>query len=158
MTKKLVDKCVALWYTTTKDLVRMKGKAMKKDSKTKKLTELEAVIMEAVWNLEQGSVRDVQEYLRNTRPMARNTVLTMMGILRDKGFLVSTREGRADIYRPKISRDQMSRHSLNDILTRFFDGSAFALVSQLLDSEKVEADEIKAIRKEVNRRLKEDAE
>jgi len=110
--------------------------------------------MDAVWTLEQATVREVQEHLQHSRPMARNTVLTMMGILRDKGFLVSTREGRADVYHPKVSRNQVSSHSLSDVLDRFFGGSAFALVSQLLDSTEVGVEEIKAIRKEINRRLK----
>ena len=58
---------------------------------SRKLTELESVIMDAVWTLEQATVRDIQEHLKAVRPMARNTVLTMMGILRDKGFLSSVR-------------------------------------------------------------------
>ena len=86
--------------------------------------------------------------------MARNTVLTMMGILRDKGFLSSIRKGRTDLYRPTVSREQVSGNLLHDVMNRFFGGSAHALVSQLLDSEEVDAKEIKAIRKEINQRLK----
>ncbi len=127
---------------------------MANTNKNKKLTELESVIMEAVWTLEQATVRDVQEHLKLSRPMARNTVLTMMGILREKGFLSSTREGRADVYRPKVSRNQMSRRFLNDVLDRFFDGSAYALVSHLLESGEMDVKEIESIRKEINRRLK----
>lgn len=121
---------------------------------TPKLTELESLIMDAMWSLQQATVRDVQEHLKSVKPMARNTVLTMMGILRDKGFLTSTREGRVDVYTPAVSREQVSRRLLHDVMNRFFSGSAFALVSQLLDSEKLDPEEIKAIRREVNRRLK----
>ncbi len=127
---------------------------MRMKPNTQKLTELEAVIMDAVWELQQATVRDVQAHLKTSRPMARNTVLTMMGILRDKGFLNSVREGRTDLYRPAVSREQVSGHLLHDVMNRFFAGSAFALVSQLLDSEDVNSEEIKAIRREVNRRLK----
>ncbi len=121
---------------------------------TQKLTELEAVIMDAVWELGEATVRGVQDHLKDARPMARNTVLTMMGILRDKGFLTSTRDGRTDVYLPAVSREQVSRRSLDDILSRFFGGSAHALVSQLLDTEELDPVEIKAIRRELNRRLK----
>jgi predicted transcriptional regulator len=121
---------------------------------TPKLTELEALIMHAVWELQRATVRDVQEHLRPVKPMARNTVLTMMRILRDKGFLASTREGRTDVYQPKVSRAQVSRHLLRDIVDRFFSGSALALVSQLLESENLAPEEIKAIRGEINRHLK----
>ena len=127
---------------------------MKSKSDMQKLTDLEGVIMDAVWTLEQATVRDVQEHLKASRPMARNTVLTMMGMLRDKGFLTSTRDGRTDVYQPKVSREQMSRRFLTDGLNRFFAGSAHALVSQLLQSEELDAEEIKAIRREVNRHLK----
>ncbi len=119
-----------------------------------KLTELESVIMEAVWALERATVRDVQEHLAASRPMARNTVLTMMGILRDKGFLTSTRDGRTDVYLPAVTREQVSSRSLQDLLGRFFGGSVRALVSQLLASEELDPEEIKAIRSELNRRLK----
>ena len=119
-----------------------------------KLTELETVIMDAVWELGQTTVRGVQEHLQPVRPMARNTVLTMMGILRDKGFLTSVRDGRTDLYRPAVSREQISGSLLREVMNRFFSGSAHALVSQLLDSEEVDSEEIKAIRREVNRRLK----
>lgn len=127
---------------------------MRTKPNTQKLTELEAVIMDAVWALEQATVRDVQEHLKEARPMARNTVLTMMSILRDKGFLISIREGRTDLYRPTVSREQVSGGLLRDVMNRFFSGSAHALVSQLLDSEDLDSEEIKAIRRELNRRLK----
>jgi predicted transcriptional regulator len=127
---------------------------MKPSKGLHKLTELESVIMEAVWALGQATVRDVQEHLQASRPMARNTVLTMMGILRDKGFLTSTRDGRTDVYLPAVSREQVSTRSLQDILSRFFGGSAHALVSQLLESEELDPEEIKAIRRELNRHLK----
>jgi predicted transcriptional regulator len=78
----------------------------------------------------------------------------MMRILRDKGVLASTREGRTDVYQPKVSRAQVSRHLLRDIVDRFFSGSALALVSQLLESENLAPEEIKAIRGEINRHLK----
>lgn len=142
-----------LWYFVTKELVKERD-AMKARPNTQRLTELESVIMDAVWTLGQATVRDVQEHLKPTRPMARNTVLTMMGILRDKEFLTSTREGRTDLYRPSVSREQVSGGLLRDVMNRFFSGSARALVSQLLDSEEMAPEEIKAIRAELNRRLK----
>ena len=111
---------------------------MNKTPATQKLTELESVIMDAVWELGEATVRDVQEHLKAARPMARNTALTMMGILRDKGFLRSVREGRTDLYRPTVSREQVSGGLLRDVMNRFFSGSAHALVSQLLDCEDLD--------------------
>ena len=123
-----------------------------------RLTPVEATIMDRLWALKQATVREVQETLAPVRPMAYNSVLTMMRILRDKGFLASKREGRTDVYRPLVTRRQMGRRSLREVLDRFFAGSPQALVSQLLESEDLSLDQIKAIRREVNGRLREKVE
>ena len=102
---------------------------------SRKLTSLEALIMDCIWSMSPATVRAVQERLDPIKPMAYNTVLTMMRILRDKRFLASKREGRLDVYRPLVTREQMAGRSLREVLDRFFAGSARALVSQLLESE-----------------------
>jgi predicted transcriptional regulator len=121
--------------------------------KPKRLTPLESVVMDCIWALPEATVRQVQEHLEPTRPMAYNTVLTVMRILRDKGFLASRREGRLDLYRPAVSRHQVATHSLHELLHRFFAGSAQALVSQLLESEELTPKEIHAIRREIEGKL-----
>lgn len=124
-------------------------------NKKPKLTPLESLVMNCLWDRSQAAVREVQEDLEPVKPMAYNTVLTVMRILRDKGFLTSERRGRMDVYRPTVEREEIARSSLRDLLDSFFSGSATALVSQLLNSEELEADEIRAIRREVNRKLRE---
>ena len=135
-------------------------KALKSEQPTmpanevKRLTPLESLIMDSLWTMPQSTVRQVQERLQASKPMAYNTVLTMMRILRDKGFLESEREGRTDVYRAVIGRKQVGKRSLNEVLNRFFEGSAEALVSQLLESPELDTEEIEAIRREVNKKLR----
>ena len=118
-----------------------------------KLTPLEALVMDCVWEAGEATVRQVREGLRDRRKLAYNTVLTVMRILREKGFLASERQGRMDVYRPLVEREQVARRSLSDVLDRFFQGSATALVSQLLESEELSDEELRTIRREVNRQL-----
>ena len=115
-----------------------------------RLTPLEAVVMDVLWQISPATVRQVQAHLQAVRPMAYNTVLTVMRILRDKGYLQSARQGRLDVYRPRVSRQQVATSSLGEVLRRFFAGSAAALVSQLLSSEKVSRQEIEAIQKQLD--------
>lgn len=122
---------------------------------SKKLTELEAVIMDSIWELASATVRQVQEHLKPKKPMAYNTVLTMMGILREKGFLRSKRVGRADLYEPIVTREKAARKSLKEICDLFFAGSAQGLISELLDMRNLSKEEISHIRKEVDRKLDE---
>ncbi|MBU0637651.1 MAG: BlaI/MecI/CopY family transcriptional regulator [Planctomycetes bacterium] len=114
--------------------------------------------MDCVWDLSRATVRQVQERLSQTKPLAYNTVLTMMGILREKGFLCSTRKGRADVYEPTVTRAHVARRALRELRERFFAGSTRGLVSELLDSSRLSRDEIHAIRREVDRKLREQCE
>ena len=52
--------------------------------------------MKVVWTLETATVRDVYEHLRARRDIAYTTVLTMMKILEQKGYVKKTR-GRAGV-------------------------------------------------------------
>jgi BlaI family transcriptional regulator, penicillinase repressor len=124
-------------------------------SSSPKLTPLESLVMNCLWECSPATVRQVRQALEPVKPMAYTTVLTVMRILRDKGFLQSVRQGRADLYSPAVAQQEVARTSLRELLERFFAGSATALVSQLLDSQELDADEIRDIRRQVNRKLRE---
>ena len=126
----------------------------RRKSDTQKLTPLETLIMNSLWEDSPAGVRQVQERLESVRPMAYNTVLTMMRILREKGFLTSERSGRSDIYQPVVTRKQMGQRSLKDLIESFFSGSAEALVSQVLASQTLTDEEMAAIRAELDRKMK----
>ena len=115
-----------------------------------RLTPLESLVMNSIWDASQASVRSVQETLRSAKPMARTTVLTVMRRLRDKGFLTSERQGRTDIYKPVAGRKEAAQLSLRDLLDRFFAGSATALVSQLLESDNLDPEEVRELQSEMD--------
>lgn len=122
--------------------------------KDRRLTPLETLIMNSLWEQSPAAVREVQERLKSVKPMAYNTVLTMMRILRQKGFLTSERQGRADVYQPAVNRADVARRSLADVMNAFFSGSAHGLVSQLLDADSLSDEELAAIGMEVDQALK----
>ena len=124
-----------------------------RDKPDKKLTPLETLIMNVLWDESPAAVKQVQERLTAVKPMAYNTVLTIMRILREKGFVVSEREGRSDLYRPVVTREDMGRRSLGEVIDSFFSGSAEAVVSQLLDGQSLTDEELTAIRAELDRTL-----
>jgi predicted transcriptional regulator len=79
--------------------------------------ELEAVIMDRLW--ERGSpalVREVLDDLREDRPLAYTTVMTVMENLHRKGWLHRHREGRAWRYEPTGSRSGYTAALMSDAL------------------------------------------
>jgi predicted transcriptional regulator len=72
------------------------------------LHELEAEVMEELWSLGEGTVRAVMEALneRSAKARAYTTYMTIMGRLHEKGVLERRREGKTDVYRPKLEREE----------------------------------------------------
>jgi predicted transcriptional regulator len=95
------------------------------------LTPQELAIMKVVWRLDKATVRDVYEAVRDTRPVAYTTVMTMMRILEDKGYLKKSLVDRAHVYRPAQRRQQVVGAMLRDFLDRVFDGAPDALLLHL---------------------------
>ena len=95
------------------------------------LTPQELAIMKIVWRKEKATVRDVYEALRARRPVAYTTVMTMMRILEEKGFLSKTVAERAHLYRPTKPRHQVLGAMVRDFVDRVFDGASDALLVHL---------------------------
>ena len=118
--------------------------------KSKTLTDGELRIMEVLWACGTASVKDVTERLAETdQPVAYNTVLTMLRILAQKGYVDHHKQGRAFIYQPVVNRAQARKRVLDDLLGRFFNNSPALLVQNLLDREDVDADELARLKRRI---------
>jgi predicted transcriptional regulator len=95
------------------------------------LTPQELAIMKVVWSLKRATVRQVYETLREARPIAYTTVMTMMRILEDKGYLKKTLVDRAHLYQPARPRQQVIGAMVRDFLDRVFDGAPDRLLVHL---------------------------
>jgi|SRR5689334_4218227 BlaI family transcriptional regulator, penicillinase repressor len=110
------------------------------------LTGQELEIMKVVWELRQATVRDVYEKLREQRPIAYTTVMTMMNILEQKGFLKKRpAEGRAFIYQSARPRKQVIRSMVREFVDRVFNGSAEPLVVHLVEDRRLSEKELREI-------------
>jgi predicted transcriptional regulator len=116
------------------------GGGMKKDLDSIILTRQELQIMKVVWRLGSATVREVCEQISQRKKTAYTTVLTLMGILEEKGALIHRRTGRAFSYRPLISREQATRNQIRDLIERFFDGCPDKLIDAVRESEAFEQD------------------
>lgn len=108
--------------------------------------------MKVIWRREQATVRDVYETLRERRAIAYTTVMTMMNVLEEKGYLAKARVDRAYVYRPTRPQQQVVGQMVTDFVDRVFDGAAAGLFLHLArDSRlsKTERDRIRRIIEEM---------
>src|SRR4051794_29994233 len=84
---------------------------------------LELACLKALWSLQEGNVRAVQQVVAQSRPLAYTTIMTVLDRLVRKGRLTRRKVGRAFVYSPASTRDTMRRVALRELLEGFFDGS-----------------------------------
>jgi BlaI family transcriptional regulator, penicillinase repressor len=119
---------------------------MKRDLDSIILTRQELQIMKVVWELGAATVKEVCDTMSQARPVAYTTILTLMGILEEKGALVHTRSGRAFLYNPLLSRQQATRNQVRDVVNRFFEGTPEKLIEDILENEVLDCDQLGNVR------------
>jgi BlaI family transcriptional regulator, penicillinase repressor len=120
-------------------------------------TQLELDILKILWEESPLPVREVRLRLEReaARPLAHSSVITMLNIMHRKGFLRRKREGKAFLFAPKVEKGRITGNMMRDLMSRAFDGSAKALVLNLLDTAELDAEELTEIRKLIGRKAKE---
>jgi len=109
------------------------------------LTPQELAIMKVVWKLETATVRDIYEDLLAHRDIAYTTVLTMMKILEQKGYVKKTKADRAFVYRPVQARQQVIGGMVREFVDRVFDGASRSALLHLVKQTKLSDKERKAL-------------
>jgi predicted transcriptional regulator len=114
------------------------------------LTSQELEIMKVVWDLESATVRDVYEALLKRRKVAYTTVMTMMNILEEKGYLKKKQADRAYLYRPAQPKRQVIGAMVKEFVNRVFNGSAEPLLVHLVEEHglsEMDLEEIARLRR-----------
>ena len=107
----------------------------------------ELAMMKVVWRLKDVSVRDVYETLRERRPVAYTTVMTMMNTLEGKGYLKKELDGRAFRYRPAVPERRVVTRMVKEFVERVFDGSTAPLLAHLVTSTELSDEEREELRR-----------
>lgn len=101
-------------------------------------TEREMEILKVLWEIKEGSVRDVHARLQKQSGLHFNTIQTQLRIMDEKQLVAHRREGRTFLYWPLCSREQVSSRFLHKV----YDGAVNELVLNMLSSEKLSAKDL----------------
>jgi BlaI family penicillinase repressor len=110
------------------------------------LTLLELQIMEVLWKTGPADVRTVRARLKD-HELAHTTVQTMLKVLQRKEKVTRRLQGRGYLYQPVFTHQQAVAKAVGQVLDRFFDGSAGALVLNLVATGQVSLEELERIQK-----------
>lgn len=125
----------------------------------KELTKAEEQIMQILWKLEKGFVKDILRILPEPKP-AYNTVSTIVRILEKKGFVSHKAFGKTHEYYPRVSKDTYKKAYLNSFVKNYFSDSFGNLVSFFTEEKDLSITEleelVEMIQNQINKQKEED--
>jgi len=133
-----------LKYIRTKSLFNMK-----------ELTKAEEQVMQILWQIKKGFVKDILEKMTDPKP-AYNTVSTIVRILEKKGFVGYKAYGKTHEYYPLVAKSEYSHYYLKTFMKNYFGGSFKNLVSFFAKENDMDIHEFEQMMKYVEEDLKED--
>jgi predicted transcriptional regulator len=92
---------------------------------------LELECLRALWTLGEANVQAVRTHLEPARPLAYTTVMTMLDRLARKQAVTRRKSGRSFLYTPVLTREQVQRAAVKELVDTLFDGSPAALIAYL---------------------------
>lgn len=115
----------------------------------KLLTPLELKVMNILWHIEKGFIKDIRELWDEEPVPAYNTISTIVRILKDKKNYIGHRAfGRTHEYFPIVTKEEYQKRFLNNAVSHVFSGSLASLVSTLVDETNIsdsDLEELKSI-------------
>ena len=121
----------------------------------KELTKAEERIMQILWDLEKAFTREILDQFEN-EPPSYTTVATVLTVLEQKGFVAHEMMGNSKRYYPLISKSKYSDFAMNNVMSKYFEGSLTRLVSFFADRKKMDIQELDEIIKILESKKEED--
>ncbi len=112
-------------------------------SKQRELSTAEFEVMDVLWRLGQGTVKEVMAALG--RRQAYSTVATLLNRLRDKGYVEAQEKNFAYEYHPLVQRQQVVRRKLDELVRRVLGGSIAPLAAYIAETRDLTPEQIAAL-------------
>jgi len=110
----------------------------------KVLTKAEEQVMQVLWKLEKGFLREIIDAMPAPKPH-QNTVATLLKILVDKEFVSITVLGRQHLYTPLVGKDEYSKRTMKQIVKGYFEGSFSNVVSFMVKENNISIEELESL-------------
>ncbi len=118
----------------------------------KELTKAEEQVMQHIWKLEKGFLKDIVEAFPEPRP-AYTTISTVIRVLVKKKFVGYNSYGKVNEYYPIISKESYFRSHLRGVMENFFNGSLSGLASFFASDEQMDVDELEAVKRMIQEKI-----
>ncbi len=119
----------------------------------KELTKAEEQVMQILWDIKAGFVKDVRARFREPRP-AITTVSTILRILQDKGFVSYRAYGKTHEYFPLVEKKTYTRLVMKGIMLKYFGNSLRQMVSFFSHEKGLSVSELEELKRIIEEEIR----
>lgn len=123
---------------------------MKRNKTLQQLTKAEEEVMQALWKIERGLVRDVMAAL-GTPDLPHSTISSVVRILEKKGFVSHKAYGKTHEYFPIVSKEEYAQNGVQNLMEKYFGSSPKQLINFLVQSKGIDLKELNEIIQTINK-------
>lgn len=99
-------------------------------------------ILNALWDLGQGTVDEVIKHPSFPSPPNYKTTQTLLRIMEEKGLAKHVSRGRVHVFIPTVTRQQVTRLSVENLLQQNFAGSLTSMMVGVIETGSVKESEL----------------
>jgi len=119
----------------------------------KTLTKAEEQVMQVIWKIKEGFIRDIMEAMPTPKPH-QNTVATILKILMDKEFISIKIFGRQHQYYSLVAKDVYSKASMKSLVKSYFGGSFSEAVSFMVKENNISVEDLETLLQQLKKARK----
>ncbi len=109
------------------------------------MSRAEFEIMDVLWRRERATVREVHEELQAKRKLSYSTVATLLGRLKDKGYVEAKEKNFAYQFRPKVKREQVISRKLSELVDRILGGDVAPLTAYIAQNRNLTPEQLQTL-------------
>jgi predicted transcriptional regulator len=121
----------------------------------KTLTKAEEQVMQILWDLKEGIVKQVVDNFTENKP-AYTTVATVLNVLEKKGFVTHRKIGNTNLFSPAVSKTDYTKVQFSSLLKNYFNGSFPKMATFFAKENNISINELEEMLKLTENELNKD--
>jgi BlaI family transcriptional regulator, penicillinase repressor len=109
------------------------------------LSSAEFEVMNILWNKGRATVREIQSTLGDERKLSYSAISTLLGRMREKGYVEAKAKDFAYEFRPLVKRQQVVRRKLDDLVHKILGGDVSPLAAYIAENRSLTPEQIKVL-------------
>lgn len=122
--------------------------------RSKELTKAEEQVMQYLWKLERGFLKDIVDHFPEPKP-AYTTISTVIRVLVKKNYIGYNSYGKIHEYYPLIGKNEYFRVHVKSIIKKFYNGSTSSFASFFTSDSELNISELEEIKNIIDEKIKE---